>query len=200
MPVAAPEAEPIVTMETALAAAQEAAMLVQSLAVPEAAIVIVAPEANADAVHEAPEHSSQGAAVPLLPPPDVVGALGNAEVEADKTSEAEPEPTIEPEAPPPAYAGSDGVHGWSVHQLKEFLATRGVDARGFTEKREFIVEVQRLIKMEKEPTCTEPTTEPTDLDSEPTTEPTEETAIVVLALDGDPLAEAPSMESSVAEV
>ena len=42
----------------------------------------------------------------------------------------------------------DGVGSWSVKQLKEFLTQRGVDVKQFSEKREFILEVRRLKKVE----------------------------------------------------
>ena len=54
-------------------------------------------------------------------------------------------------APPPAHAPNyaeaeedDGVGSWSIRQLKEFVASHGGDASGFSEKREFIAEVRRL--------------------------------------------------------
>ena len=54
-----------------------------------------------------------------------------------------------PSSPPPASAAAaaaevDGVIGWSIRQLKEFLVQHGADLSGFAEKRELIDEVQRL--------------------------------------------------------
>ena len=55
-------------------------------------------------------------------------------------------------APPPAYCGGeadgsdDGVAGWSIRQLKEFLMARNLDVSTLSEKRELIAEVRRLNK------------------------------------------------------
>ena len=54
------------------------------------------------------------------------------------------------DAPPPAYTGApaveeeDGVGGWSIRELKDFLAQRGADTSTFSEKRELVAEVRRL--------------------------------------------------------
>ena len=48
-----------------------------------------------------------------------------------------------PSSSPPS-SELNGVIGWSIRQLKEFLMQHGADMSGFTEKRELIDEVQRL--------------------------------------------------------
>eukprot|EP00966_Prymnesium_polylepis_P116282 2687973-Prymnesium_polylepis.1 len=49
-----------------------------------------------------------------------------------------------PGGAPAEAAEDDGVGGWSVRQLKDFLSERGVDLAGLSEKREFVAEVRRL--------------------------------------------------------
>lgn len=48
-------------------------------------------------------------------------------------------------------AEEDGVDGWPVRQLKEYVAAHGGDAAGFTEKREYVDEVRRLRKESADP-------------------------------------------------
>ena len=51
-------------------------------------------------------------------------------------------------APAAAKEGGDGVDGWGVKKLKEFLLGRGVSISGLSEKSEFVAEVRKQLALE----------------------------------------------------